>query len=288
MGAQAGHIVLSRISAIVLAGALIGAGLVLQPIRGLASSVCGDYDWAEQWTSTSAGYYTLPTCIYQAPHYYGWVGINGQITTPAAYPNLGGNTGNHTVGWLDVNFSVCGGCRGNWIQIGWFAGCLPAFCDQGQIGLYDETQYTSGGVTTLVEEYYGTLNYNSADIYEITYAGSGRWNDYDHYNNLLAAFTGRPGSGEMRAGSEVCCNDSSPGYVQMPYQYFGYSSPNTNNALRIKGGNGWVPWNATLSTGGTAQWDERNCPNPSYCPGSPAYTLQTLNADYYIKTYGAT
>ncbi len=281
--AAAGIRIRRRIAATSLALVVVVTSLVLHPVTSHASTICSDYDWAVQWTGTSGGYYQLPTCPWNAPQYYGWVGINAQITTPSAYPYLGGNSGNHSNGWLDVDFS-----SGDWIQIGWFAGCLPAFCDQGQISLYDEAQYTSGGVHTLVELYFGTLNYNTSDIYEITYAGSGRWNDYDHYNNLLDAFTSRPGSGEMKTAAEVCCDNTSPGNVQMPAQYFGYSSPNTNNALRIKGANGWVPWNATLSTGGTVQWDERNCPNPSYCPGFPPYTLLTLNADYYLKAYGGT
>ena len=73
----------------------------------------------------------------------------------------------------------------------------------------------------------------------------------------------------------------------MPFQYMGYNSPGTNNTLRIKGANGYVDWTSTLSTGGTATFDEPICPNYTYCRYSPAYYLTIINPDYYIAPNGA-
>jgi hypothetical protein len=271
--------------------ALIVAGLSsLVPARPvLASSICGDYDYAIQLTSTSAGSYNPRTgCPYQIPHYFGWVGINGQIFTPSAFPYLGGRSDNHSGGWIDVSFGVCGTCQGNWIQVGWNGGCLPRFCDSNQIGLYVETQFTVNGVPILSEDNDGSLSNSSADIYSIEYYGNGNWEVFDHYNNLLRSYINLPGSGLMEAGGEVCCDNSSPHPVQMPVQYIGYSSPGTNNTLRIKGANGYVDWTPTLSTGGTAIFDESNCPQAHYCP-YPAvpYHLSIGNPDYYIVPNGA-
>ncbi len=158
-------------------------------------------------------------------------------------------------------------------------------CALQNLELYDEERTPAGNYTIHPD---GALSLNTADIYSIEYAGSGSWNIFDHYNHLITNVTGFPGSGAPAVGSEVN-NSYSPGSnIEMPYTYYGYGTRGTNNTLRIKGANGYVDWTTTLSSGGTADYDESNCPNSSYCANTPPYYLHMLQANYYMDDYGNT
>jgi hypothetical protein len=71
----------------------------------------------------------------------------------------------------------------------------------------------------------------------------------------------------------------------MPATLYGYSNPNTNNTLRIKGANGFVPWTSTLSSGQTNYYDERNgwpdC-STSGMPYCAYYWFGVYNYNYYV------
>lgn len=272
-----------------------------QPVTGCQD---GWYDYAQQYTATSSAFYhPSGTCpiVGSASTYYGWVGVNGQIQAPSHFPGLGNpqDTLNHSLGWLEMGFTNPPG----WIQVGWIAGCLVSACSPspvGSLGLYDESYDLGTTPTTDVEYADGTLPFNSTvivnvEFYPSYYPNINCWIISINYN-LAIRFLCSGGrtwnwtSGAPAVGSETCvCDHVSTNEVEMPVTIYGASNPNTNNALRIKGAAGYVPWTQTLSTGGTAAYDERNCPNPSYCPSpSPAYYISAFNLSYKIEAYGNT
>lgn len=249
-----------------------------------APGLSGSYDYAFQYTGTAAAFYHLPTCPHNG--YFGWVGVNGQVVTPSHFPNLGGSSTNHSIGWLGVSFDDTPGPMGSsWAQEGWYAGCLAGqgqqICTSGSVMDYYDEQYDAGNDAYYVFDN-GTLSDGSGHIIRIEYSpGDKCWYEYFNYSTLedsLCSVQGGPipGSAAMEATSEVWSGNG--GTIEMPKTVYGYSSPGTNSTLRIKGAAGWVNWTSSLSTGGTIAWDERNT--------SPTYTLSVLVADYEIEGYG--
>src|SRR5438477_11441652 len=89
-----------RRAAVATCAALLASTLLIAaPRAAKASSVCSIYDYAMQFTAPAAGYYNPSTkCFNQITRYYGWVGIDGQITTPSGFPYLGDSTA-QTTAW---------------------------------------------------------------------------------------------------------------------------------------------------------------------------------------------
>lgn len=282
-----------RSGAVALLGCLLASIAVIVSVRSASASYCfGPYDYAFQYTAGQAGTYHDPACAPTA--YFGWIAVNGQVQTPSHFPSLGTNAtnDNHSAGWLGMAFNDTPGPLGHSnVQEGWYAGCVGGrgmiLCDSASTGLYgyDERYFAQ------IDDYNifsaGALSYNSAHIDRIEWDGSHCWVVFKNYNvfqDQMCDSAYPPGqvprSGEPQATSETVTADQS--CVEMPATVYGYSSPNTNNALRIKGAAGYVPWTSTLSHGGTIDWDERN--------GSPTgvtTNLTVLNADYKIQGSGS-
>ena len=164
-------------------------------------------------------------------------------------------------------------------------------CDLSGIGLYDESMNHATGAYILADD--GALNYNTASVYRVEYYPNSQcWEVFSNYSNLLRSLCGTyPTSGAPTVSSEVANQGSQvdgqgPIPVEMPYTIYGSSSPTTNNGLRIKGANGYVPWYSNLSSGATSWYDERNCPNVTYCKYSQAYNVAEFGGPYKIEGYG--
>jgi hypothetical protein len=127
------------------------------------------------------------------------------------------------------------------------------------------------------------LTFNSAHIYRMEWDGAHCWVLYVNYNvyqDSMCDTTNPPAqvprSGTLEATSEIDSKNGSP--VEMPTTIYGYSDPNTNNALRIRGAAGYVPWTPNLSTGGTIGWDERY--------STPTTYISAFNLSYKIEGCG--
>lgn len=267
-------------------------GSILSPANlalAAPTSCSSEYDWAQQWTANSQNSYQPGSGCPAVDAYFGWVGIDGAMKTPPHFPNLATDGRNHSVGWLNMLFLT--NSQYSWLQVGWMGGCGGGLCfpSSGGIGLYDEMNNVLTGVYNISND--GALGYSSTDIYRIEYYSDVQcWEVFKGYSYLLRSECGTfPTSGAAQVGSEVN-NHFTPGAaIEMPYTIYGSSNPNTNSGLRIKGGNGYVAWTPSLSTGGTAAYDERNCPNPSYCPSpSPTYYVSAFYPSYMIEGYGNT
>jgi len=120
------------------------------------------------------------------------------------------------------------------------------------------------------------------------YTGGPCWKSFYNYNILEEQWNSFPSSGAAAVFSEVFStyNPSGNPVVEMPTTIYGSPDPTSNNGLRIKGASGYVPWNSSLSSGSTSEYDERNCPNAN-CPYSPAYYISNFYNYYKVEGYGA-
>jgi len=193
--------------------------------------------------------------------------MDGQISYPSQYPYLG-NQNNHSAGWIGIAFS-----DGGWVQEGWYEGCIGGSCRTRNLGRYTEVMNGSTGFYEFKD--WDTAPLAGSSIFLIEYAGSGCWHLYLDYSVLKETYCSLPGSGVPEAVSEVYSGDGSS--VSMPVTVYGYSDPNTNNALRIKGASGFVPWTSSLSSGQTGYYDERS--------GQPAYWFGVFNYNYKVDGY---
>jgi hypothetical protein len=146
---------------------------------------------------------------------------------------------------VQVGFS-----NGSWVQEGWYNGCIAGHCRSRNLGRY--TEIGNPPFYEFIDR--DTAPLSGSSIFRIEYGGSGCWNLYFDYSVLKDTYCALPGSGVPSAVSEVFT--SSGHSVGMPVTAYGYSDPNTNNALRIEGANGYVPWTSTLSSGQTGYYDE--------------------------------
>jgi hypothetical protein len=268
--------------------------ITTETARAEPTNCSADYDHSVQWTATTSVFYHPETGCFGTNAYRGWVGINGQVQSPSHFPNINNDTSNHSLGWIEMMFSNPSG----WIQVGWLAGCLingtTYTCSDpsGPLKIYDESENLAFNPPLVVVATDGTFNYSTGDIFRVEYYPQYPcWDIFDSYNNLIRSFCGTfPWQSGAPAVAGEVCNCDAPPYVEieMPTTVFGYSNPNTNNALRVKGANGYVPWNGNLSSYTTSWYDERTCPNSS-CPSpSVPYYISNVTSNYQLQTYGNT
>lgn len=244
-------------------------------------------DYAGQWTGIYGNFYhpqPLGCQPYDAATDY--TAVDGAMETPDDFPYLASGL-DHSAGWIDMSFP-----NGSWMQVGWFGGCAGngnvRLCANDPLLLYDESSNAATGAYILAND--GPLGYFFTDIYRIDYTASADcWDIFNSYNNLLRALCGTfPHSGTAEAFSEVTNFYAHNAATEMPYfAYYGSTNPGTNSGLRIKGPNGWEVWSNAPTSGLTDAYDERLCPNPSYCPNQPPYWYSDIvPSAYYFRTYG--
>jgi hypothetical protein len=226
--------------------------------------------------------------------YFGWAGIDGEVDFPNHFPNLGSDGScAHSSGQLGIGLQ-----DRSWIQAGWFAGCFilvqPPRCRFTTLGGYVETFNSITGRYTVndIAPNLPPIPPGSAIIFQIEYdttiPNSPCWKSYWYYNigttyDLCAPVQS---SGAAFAGGEA--HTHLPGtVVEMPVTVYGNSNPNTNNGLRIKGGNGYVPWTTSLSSYTTAYYDERYGAPGACAPSNQCfYWISEFNANYKLESYG--
>jgi len=155
-----------------LAGLIVlifGAADVVGSPPVLASGDCyGNFHYAAEavMANGQGGSYHAPSCF--GTFYYGWIGIDGQITFPSVVPYLGNNQDNHSAGWLGVTFQPS-----SWIQEGWFTGCAgtPRQCRVESLGMYTEVNNATVSPTFYELIDWGTAPLGGASIMLIEYQG---------------------------------------------------------------------------------------------------------------------
>ena len=232
----------------------------------------GGYHYAGQVTALDS---TFTQCGVTR-EYGGWNGVDGQLQTPATLATLGNYATDHTLGLFPAQIDN----DTYWLQLGWYTGIIsngpvPPLCfypncvyRNSTYGYYIENQSPSG---YLVEDF-GPAALGSARTSDMIYnASSGCWEAYLSYGGSVSFQDCKEGafhSGAMWATSEMLSQSGVA--AGLPTSYFGTTNPNTNAALRLHGGNGWVSWNGSLSSYGTETFDERNT--------APKYTTSRLSS----------
>jgi hypothetical protein len=239
-----------------------------------AASACPSRGYHRAMLATVRSSTVSHTCGFVGPAYEGWLGINSQITTPNASANLANTTADHAVGWIGmVNY----GAELNWIQIGWYTGGIAGcpIVPNGQYGLYLEWKIP-GDSSHCIR--LSPLAYGSNVTYRIQHMGNGCWQGYYNYNTAAGGqVCGLPRTMSAQAVNELA--NGSGNSTTMPRSVFGSASPNTNQALRLMGANGYEPWDTSLLAGGTAVGDERT-------GSAPHYYVSAYNLYYRTLTYG--
>jgi hypothetical protein len=204
------------------------------------------YAYAAQYTSVSPG---SGTC-FDAPGYFGWAGVDGQITTPSTFPTRVNNA-DHNLGFLEAKFTSYGTTE-SWIQIGWLFGVVGANCQVGSPACVSSTNQYSLYVESLDPFGYYTINklsplsLGTSITYRVQYSSDGCWHAYYNYNTPVSgSWCNYPTSAAVDATNEVY---SSTNYVAMPLSDFGSSAPNTNQTLRLLGSGGWRDWTSSVVT----------------------------------------
>lgn len=231
------------------------------------------YHYAIQWTAEGSAVYHHPNCCLYAA-YYGWIGVNSQITTPDHFPQMNDANRDHANGKVGLYFNECVGQLCSFIEHGWFAGTFGEIGGGGSCGQNCVRRTTSYG--TYVERLdmgsgqydvheSQTPNLGEAIIYRIERSGIvlNCWNVYIRYNQFVDQYCQLPTGAAPLVGSESYDWPPPGAAVEMPLSNYGWWNPNTNNALRIKGAQGYEPWDAVLFTRDTARYDER-CTVPPY------------------------
>ena len=261
---------------------LAGALLLLQATSAAAEGdSCGyinGYHYAGQMTGLDNTYTQCGT----TREYGGWNGIDGQMQVPSSLATLGNYQTDHAVGLFSAQLAN----DNFWVQPGWYTGeicgsncgnCQYPSCTWRGIsyGWYIENKSPAGykvqdfGYAAFNSTRTVYMKYNANDgcwEVQLDYGGPINWYDCSEYPYI---------SGAMFAANEIDVNSGVTG--GLPTSYFGTSNPNTNQALRLHGGNGWVPWTANLSSYYTDRFDEYNT--------TPKYTNLTLDSFWYFENY---
>jgi len=270
-----GYVLRRELLAVVTAAVLVGSQPTMVSAIGSNCGSLAGYHYAGQITSHTDGF----THCAVSNGYFGWAGVNGQITTPSQNISLPDFTIDHTLGWIGAQFNS----DLTWFQTGWFTGTIAAdtanctflSCVRrnGSYGRYVENISPSG--ISILD--YGTVALGSSTTSRVVYNGSsGCWEVWLTYSGgYVQLDCNEPTSGEMVATSEMLSN--SGGFVTLPTAKFGTSNPNTNQALRLLGANGFEPWDTVLLAWYTERFDERF--------STPKYVVSHFNAWYYFKAY---
>lgn len=263
----------------------------IQLPRGLANGCQqpNETHWVAQWTSVASTFSHGPATGYPYRNgYYGWVGIDGEVDFPNYVPYLGSGGGlcSHSSGQLGFYLG-----DGSWVQTGWYSGCFilvdPPVCRYITLGGYVEKRNVGTNTYNVFDVSPNSpVSPGSAIIFMIEWGG-GCWNTYWMYNVSTGGLCSPiPSSGEAWAGAEVHTHNQNT-YVEMPLQYFGNSNPYTNNGLRIKGANGFVPWTTSLSSYYTSMYDEANGAQGCFTinPSTGQYVWHCTVYYYYDTAY---
>jgi hypothetical protein len=251
------------------------------PTRPALDGPCStQYHYAGMFTAQTSVIEHLQTsqCGPSGSGYFGWAGVDGQISTPSTNPPIDVNQ-DHQAGWIGVVFS-----NGGWVQLGWYRGVIG--CGSNRV------QYTGTGYHLYVESAlsppvapactgysvhdYSPLSLGGAVTYLISYS-AGCWHIFYNYDHEVPQVCGPASSGSVEVDNELY---NLSGTAQMPRSDFGATDPNTNQALRLLGAGGWVPWTSTISHG-TDVYDWRGLSTNNKTVLS-AYSLL-----WHVQTYGA-
>jgi hypothetical protein len=249
---------------------------------------CGSsYHYAGMYTSTVQGSWQNDQFSCGGdPFYNGWAGIDGLIGTPATNPTLDIAAGDHQSGWIGMVFGT-----GGWIQIGWYRGNVGCNNTAGKhvsftgtgYHLYLESSTTGDPVGAACVGYQiqdlSPLSLGGSVTYRIDREGS-CWVAYYNYNHQAGSFCGTswPSSGHAEMENELYATVGTSS--KMPTSDFGSSNPDSNPALRLLSGTGWVPWTANIIQH-TSTHDWRYDTSNSKTVFSPYASF------YHIHTYGA-
>ncbi len=260
---------------------LLLLGAQVSPVLAIGTS-CGHvvgYHYAGQLTSHTNG---LTQCgSYNA--YGGWNGVDGQLTAPATFHQVSNHESDHELGWLGAEWNSLS----YWLQTGWYTGTVSnepvGSCHVGTcvsrlntFGRYVENM-TSQQTYSVYD--FGTADPSSAVTSRVVYNGvTGCWEAYITYSGgIKGEDCVEPNTvGIMVATTEM--EDQSGVAPTLALSYFGTSNPNTNQALRLHGANGWEPWDTSLTAQYTERFDEH-----SY---TPPYYYHGLNSYYWFYAYG--
>lgn len=261
------------------------------PVTPALASTCSimETHWVDQWTSVVSTFYDYQTGQPFINGYYGWVGVDGEIDFPDHIPDLGSDGScAHSSGQLGFYLG-----DGSWVQTGWYSGCFTIIptCRLGDLGAYVEMDNLETHTYSVFDTNPngGPVQPSTPIIFMIEWGG-GCWNTYWMYNVRTGGLCSPiPTSGEAWAGAEVHTHVDDT-IVEMPTTYYGNANPYTNNGLRIKGANGFVPWTNSLSSYYTSYYDEHNgapgC-GPPYNPKCTVfYNYATVYANYRFGSGG--
>jgi hypothetical protein len=263
----------SRLIPVLLAVAIGPAASLLVTQSALAVGYSCGSDGGFHWAGiTTALEETATQCVLPR-YYYGWSGLDGELTIPSAWEPLPDGTIDHAIGAIGAYFS-----NGSWFNMGWFTGTIT---DSPRV-LHSETAYhyyaedlpTIAG-SQLVASSGAALGSSTTD--RVVYnSSSGCWQSYIGYPGTMilddCEYVGNAAMiAEIEAGSHV------GGFVQVEPARFGSTNPDTNEALRLHGSAGYEPWDTSLVAEHTDRFDEH-----SYVP---AYVESDYEAHFYFEAY---
>jgi hypothetical protein len=255
------------------------------PYASAGSCNNGINHYASQYTAITA---KSTICPDVSNFYNGWIGLDGEIVTPSALSSTINFQTDHSAGYLDMEYKSDSGH----LQIGWFEGTVGSPGSNGSC-VAPGCARTSNGYKLYLERFnnlnysvtvLSSLGYGGAVIYRIQYdAISQCWQAYYNYNTTAGA----PSCGEDHSATAIASNEVGGAnalrqpdfYVGMPLSEFGNANQNSNDALRVEGGNGYEPWDTSLANHTTATTSDTS--------GNPGYFYYEPYVDYYhILTYG--
>lgn len=232
-----------------LCGLAVASALFGAPPAGATGTCSGvpGFHYAGQITSHTSGY---QDCLVSEDAYYGWDGVNGQLTSPTSLATMGDWTVDHVIGWLNMGFASSGGQ----VQTGWYIGTLNEgssggcnivhVCIQSQSSYRLYTEYTDGSGNMQVDSH-GLWGTAASRTERVVYTGGGCYDVWTTYTfdqgSLCYSY---PSSGSASAFAEV---KSTSAADSLPDPKFGTTSSTANEALRLHGSSGFVLWDTNIA-----------------------------------------